>query len=76
MSTGIMYEQNRTGDTRVEWDKDNADEVEIARKAFNAAKKKGRLVYKTRSDGSRAEVLHEFDPNAERIVTSPPLAGG
>jgi hypothetical protein len=76
MSTGILHEQNRTGDTRVEWDKDNADEVEIARKAFNAAKKKGRLVYKTRADGSRAEVLHEFDPNAERIVTSPPLVGG
>lgn len=76
MTTSILLELDNTGDTRVEWDKDNPDEVEIARKAFAAAKKKGKLIYKTRADGSKAEQLHAFDPAAERIVASPALVGG
>lgn len=76
MSTATFHELDNSGDTRVEWDKDKPDEVEIARKAFATAKKKGKLIYKTRGDGSKAEQLHEFDPAAERIVASPALVGG
>jgi hypothetical protein len=74
--TSILLELDNTGDTRVEWDKSDPEGVEIARKAFATAKKKGKLIYKTRADGSKAEQLHEFDADAERIVASPALVGG
>lgn len=76
MSTSTLYIQNETGDTRIEWDKDNEAETEIARKAFQALKDKRYLTYKTRADGSRGELLREWDPTAERIVASPQLVGG
>lgn len=76
MTTAVFYELDRTGDTRIEWDRDQPDEVSIARKAFNAAKEKGKLIYKTHADGTKAEQLHAFDPTAERIVATPPLVGG
>lgn len=76
MTTSILLELDNTGDTRVEWDKDDPEGVEIARKAFKTAKAKGKLIYKTRADGSKAEQLHEFDKDAERIVASPALVGG
>lgn len=65
-----------TGDTRVEWNPNNAAEVEIARKSFDQAKKKKMLIYKTRADGSRGELLRNFDPQAERIVCTPQTVGG
>lgn len=74
MST--IHVLNKTGDTRTEWNKDNPAEVEMARKAFQAAKDKRYLIYKTRSDGSRGELMREFDPNAERIVCTPQTVGG
>jgi hypothetical protein len=65
-----------TGDTRTEWDRNNPDEVNMARKAFEQAQKKKYLIYRTRRDGSRGELLREFDPNAERIVCTPQTVGG
>jgi hypothetical protein len=65
-----------TGDTRIEWNSNNREEVELARKAFDAAKEKRYLAYRTRADGSKGEVLREFDSAAERIVMSPQLVGG
>jgi hypothetical protein len=67
---------DHTGDTRHEWDPSNPAEVEIARKAFQVAKDKKYLIYRTRADGTRAEQMRTFDPNAERIVCTPQTVGG
>jgi hypothetical protein len=48
----------------------------MARKAFDEAKKKKMLIYKTRRDGSRGELMREFDANAERIVATRQTVGG
>lgn len=66
---------DRTGDTKIEWTPGNAAEVEVARAAFDAAKKKGMLTYK-RVAGAEDEVIHEFDPEAAVIVAAPPTVGG
>jgi hypothetical protein len=65
-----------TGDTRIEWDPSKPDEVEMARKAFQAAKDKKYLIYKTKRNGDKGELMREFDPSAERIVCAPQTVGG
>ncbi|HEX4393321.1 MAG TPA: hypothetical protein VH084_17530 [Mycobacterium sp.] len=74
--TSTLLIQDNTGDTRIEWDKNNATEVELARKNFDEHKAKRYLAYKTRADGSRGELLRNFDPDAERILMTPQLVGG
>lgn len=72
----VLCEMNGHGDTRVMWDSDNADEVQAAREMFNSLKAKGHLAYSTNAKGERAEVIHRFDPDAERIIMTPQLVGG
>lgn len=74
--TSSLHVLDQTGDIRIEWDPANEHEVEMARKAFQAAKKKKYLTYRTRRDGTRGEVIREFDPQAERIVAAPQTVGG
>lgn len=74
--TGEMCIIDRTGDTKVIWDAKNEDEVEAARATFKSLKKKGYLAYSVSKDGSKGEVLHDFDPKAEKIILSPAMQGG
>lgn len=71
-----LHVLDRTGDTRIEWDPSRPDEVAMARKAFDEAKKKKYLTYKVGADGTRGELLREFDPRAERIIATPQTVGG
>lgn len=74
--TSTLHVLDHTGDTRIEWDKDNATEVKLAEEHFKALKKKGYLTYRTRRDGSAGEVIQRFDPTAEKIIASPQTVGG
>ena len=67
---------DRTGDTRIEWNPANDAEVKMAKAAFKTAKDKKMLIYKVGADGSKGELLREFDPNAERIIAAPQTVGG
>ena len=67
---------DRTGDTRIEWDPANKDEVKIAKKAFEAAKAKKMLTYKVDARGNRGELIREFDPTPRRIIATPQTVGG
>jgi hypothetical protein len=76
-STGIMHELCRKGDVPIMWNKDSDDEVEIARKAFDDAKRAGFIAYKAEGkDGHRGEVMRKFDPGAERIILVRQHQGG
>lgn len=74
----IMSEINETGDTKVLWDKDNADEVAAARATFDKLVTKGRhAAFAVKGkDGAKGARIHEFDPDAERIILVPQIAGG
>ena len=65
-----------TGDTKVIWDPHNSDEVEAAKAQFDALRKKGFLAYTVNKKGDKGEVITKFDPDAEKIILSPPLVGG
>lgn len=74
---GLMHELDKTGDTRVMWDKGNADEVKAARAQFSALTKKGFIAYRAvGKKGEQGEVIREFDPEAERIILVKQLVGG
>lgn len=65
-----------TGDTKLIWDPENADEVAAAANLFAELKTKGFLTYKVDKDGNQAEVVHKFDPQATAIIASPQPVGG
>lgn len=74
--TGQLCVLDHTGDTKIIWDRHNEDEVAAARRTFDDLKKKGFLSYSVSKDGSRGEVIREFDPDAEKIILSAPMQGG
>lgn len=74
--TGELCAIDQTGDTKTIWDKNNPDEVEAAKATFDRLKGKGYLAYKVSKDGSKGEVIRDFDPDAEKIILSPPMQGG
>jgi len=74
--THQMSTLDPSGDTTMNWDASLPDEVEPARAHFTAMRKKGYLAYRLDRDGNRGEVIREFNPEHERIMLTPPLAGG
>lgn len=72
----LLARLDQSGDARVTWRRGNMQETDIARAAFVSARASGMMAYRTKPDGSQGEVLAEFDPNAEKIILAPPLAGG
>lgn len=74
---GEMAVMGRDGDTKLIWSRDNADEVDNARRTFRDLKAKGYACFRTRGkNGDRGEQVTEFDPNAERYIFIPAMAGG
>lgn len=72
----VFYVPDQTGDTKIMWDSANDPEVANARRTFDELRSKGYLVYKTDKKGEKAERMTVFDPTAERLIASAPLAGG
>jgi hypothetical protein len=74
---GVIAEINSSGDTKIIWARDNPMEVEIARAAFDKAKRSGFAAYTVEGkEGRKGRVIGEFDVEAERIILAPPMAGG
>lgn len=73
---GELAVMDQTGDTKLVWDRNAPAEVEQAKAMFDGLKKKGYLAFSVKKDGEAGEMLLAFDPNAEKIIMSPPLKGG
>ena len=71
-----MSAMGSAGDTKVEWDPDNKEEVKVAERTFKDLTKKGFTGFRVYDDGKKGQQLTEFDPQAERILLIPPMAGG
>ena len=59
------------GDTKIKWNANDPDEVEMARRAFEAYKKKHKkaMAFKVdKNDKRDTQKISEFDPNAEYII--------
>jgi hypothetical protein len=64
------------GDTRIDWDPYNEEEVRLAKKYFDEARAKNFNAYRVRGDGKPGDVITTFDRHAEKIIIAPPVAGG
>ena len=75
---GEVAVMDPSGDTKVIFDPNNADEVENARKTFEDLKAKGFSAFKVvGAKGEKSdEQLFEFDPTAGRMILIPALQGG
>ncbi len=75
---GEMALMNETGDTKTIWDSKNPDEVEAAKKQFDFfVKTKKYAAFKVAKNGDKtSEQIREFDPELEKIIFVPALAGG
>lgn len=72
----VMAMMNSSGDLKTIWSADKPDEVAIARRAFEDAKKKGYMAYRVNRKGDKGEVMGGFDPEAETIILAPAMQGG
>ena len=66
----------RRGDDRFTWDPANLEEVAVVRAKVDAAIKAGAMAFRATPDGSPGERIRAFNPEYERIVIVPALAGG
>ncbi len=69
----LRYPTREAGDVQLTWDKDKPDEVEKARKMFNALRRDG---YQAFGGPKLDRILRSFDPNVSRIALLPPIVGG
>lgn len=72
----VMAIMNETGDKKTIFDRSDPVQVEAAKAEFKVYKDKGYMAYKMLDEGRRGEILHEFDPKAEKIVFAPQMRGG
>lgn len=73
---GVFITLDKTGDSKHIWDRNNSDEVAVARDMFESFKKKGYTAYHVKGDGSKGEVMREFDKKAEKVIFAPRVVGG
>lgn len=73
---GLLQVLDHTGDSRQTWNPESQIEVDAAKKTFEKLKKRGYLAYTVEEDGSRGEVIRDFDPTAGKIIMAPQLVGG
>lgn len=66
---------DRTRVIILEWNKDDADEVERAEKTFTTYLKKGWIAFAVTPDEKRIHV-YAFDPTVEKIILAPVVEGG
>lgn len=72
----VLKVLDHTGDSRLEWNPRNRDEVDAARAHFDTMKAKGYLAYRVDENNEAGEVIKQFDPNAREIIMSPQMVGG
>ena len=74
---GTMRVMGTKGDTRITWDADNAEEVASAKRTWDdlVGKKKFKG-FSVNRKGDPGTELKAFDPDAEKLIIVPPMAGG
>ena len=73
---GSLVKMDTTGDSVTCWDTAAPETVTLAERAFNDLRAMGYAAFQVGSQGSDGTLIKRFDPLAERIVLTPPLAGG
>jgi hypothetical protein len=75
-NAGTLHVPDETGDSRIQWDQSDPEQVAKAEAKFNELKALGYLAYKVNKRGDRGEVIDKFDPTAERTIMHSAVVGG
>ena len=67
---------DKTGDTKVIFDKKVPEEVEAAKAQFDALIEKGFKAFTVKKNGEPGKQVKIFDAKAERYIFVPALVGG
>lgn len=67
---------DRTGHTEVKWNPKDTASVDTARQTFKDLLSKKYRAYKLTPSGEQGELVTEFNPDHERYLLMPPMAGG
>jgi hypothetical protein len=73
---GQLRSMSRKGDVKLSWSSDNELEVSAAKKIFDGKINEGWAAFAEKKFGGKGDKVKTFDPDAERIVLVPPIAGG
>ena len=73
---GVQIVMDGSGDTRHQFDANDADALERAEERFQELTGKGFRAVALGKDGQRGELIREFDPSVERTLFIPQLQGG
>lgn len=73
---GELRVMQQKGDIKTIWDPENQDEVATAEKQFNDLIDKKFLAFNVKKTGKKGEKITEFDPDAGKIIMTPPIVGG
>lgn len=79
---GYLHIPDSDGDSRMQWDPSDVEQVEKARARFEEYTKptsqggKGFIAYRVDPKGGSGEVIRAFDPSAGRIVLRGHVVGG
>jgi hypothetical protein len=72
-----LVKLDHKGDTRIIWDPQRPAEVDVARQTFDRLVKDERYsAFAVDRRGEKGEHVREFDPDAEKLILTPPLVGG
>lgn len=76
--TNLWEVMDRTGDTRILWDKNNPDDVAAAKAQFNSLvnERKMTAFLAVGEKGEKGKRITTFDPNAERLIFVSQYQGG
>lgn len=73
---GEIREMSRKGDLKLSWNSGNEKEVAAAKEVFDKRTKEGWAAFGEKRLGGKGDRIRTFDPDAERIVLVPQVAGG
>ena len=74
---GMLCVLGQEGDTKITWSKKNKDEVANAKRTFNNfVNKKKFAAFSVSKLGRKSKKITKFDPNIQKIIFIPPMAGG
>ena len=76
MAKHVLIIPDYTGDSRLEFDTTNATEVTDAENRFKEIVGQGRAAVALGENGTPGKVIKAFDPNVERTIFIPNMAGG
>ena len=73
---GELRVMDQKGDIKTIWDPENEDEIQAAEDQFDNLIDKKFLAFKVKKDGKKGSKITKFDPDAGKIIMSPPIVGG